>query len=102
VSPYGQHLPGAVRVKIAETGTVLPPVQQDPAGQFLYVRMPSVAPGTRGTKTQGVVNYGMYLSRFVASGLLMTEGSAYPSGHITRSSGLTNLGARLGPLAWTA
>jgi hypothetical protein len=45
VSLYGEDLTGDLQVRVAETGTVVKPVQQDAAGQFARFVMPESAPG---------------------------------------------------------
>ena len=42
---FGDGLIGALKVRIEETGTLLSPVQQDPAGRYLRIILPSVTPG---------------------------------------------------------
>lgn len=45
VSLYGEDLTGDLRVRVAETGTVVKVVQQDVVGQFVRFVMPESAPG---------------------------------------------------------
>lgn len=45
VSLYGEDLTGDLRVRVAETGTIVKAVQQDVAGQFVRFVMPKSNPG---------------------------------------------------------
>lgn len=45
LSLYGENFTGTVKVKFVETGTVVDPVQQDAAGQYVRVQFPSIAAG---------------------------------------------------------